>query len=81
MTGALLDIRLRDGSGVELYEWITSHRPNLTGRVAFVTGSADIDVFAALSAAGCKILRKPFEIAQLVRVVADWEGAADAGLR
>ena len=81
LTGALLDVRLRDGSGLDLYDWITVHHPALTGRVAFLTGSANSDAFGPLVAVGCRILRKPFEIAELVRVVAEWEGAADAGPR
>ena len=80
LTGVLLDIRLRDGSGLDLYDWITVHRPALAGRVAFLTGSADTEAFGTL-AAGCRIIHKPFEIAELVGVVAEWEGAGDVGLR
>ena len=60
ITGALLDVRLRDGSGVELCEWITVHHPRLAGRVAFLTGSVDADHNQALHATGCRILSKPF---------------------
>ena len=48
--GALLDVRLRDGSGVELYEWIAVNHPRLAGRVAFLTGSVDSDGNHALRA-------------------------------
>ena len=81
IVGVLLDVRLRDGSGLELYEWIAAHYPALAGRVAFLTGSADTEAFEPLVAVGCQIIKKPFEIVELVRVVAEWEGVADFGPR
>jgi len=77
LTGALMDIRLRDGSGIDLCEWIAVHRPSLAARSAFVTGSADAEARGRLAKLGCRILSKPFEIADLLRLVADWEGVAD----
>src|SRR4029453_11034574 len=61
LTGALLDIRLRDGSGIDLCEWIAEHRPALAARAAFVTGSADAEALERLAKLRCRILRKPFE--------------------
>ena len=81
IAGVLLDVRLRDGSGLELYEWIVARYPALAGRVAFLTGSADTEAFQPLLAVGCQIIKKPFEIVELVRVVAEWEGVADFGPR
>ena len=78
LAGALLDVRLRDGNGVELYEWIVVHRPSLAIRVAFVTGSADAEVHGVLAAIGRPVLRKPFELVQLARHAAEWVGAAAA---
>jgi CheY-like chemotaxis protein len=75
LVGALLDVRLRDGSGMELYEWITENHPRLAGRVAFLTGSVDSDGNRALLATGCCILSKPFELVDLSRLAAEWEGA------
>jgi DNA-binding response OmpR family regulator len=77
LMGALLDIRLRDGSGVELCEWMVVQRPALAARTAFVTGSADADTRVRLAKLGCRILNKPFEIADLLGLVVEWEGAAD----
>lgn len=79
VTGALLDVRLRDGNGLHLYEWITVHRPDLARRVAFLTGSAGTDGFEPMAASGCPVLTKPFEIADVLRLAAEWEAAADAG--
>jgi len=78
IAGALVDVRLRDGSGVDLYRWIAAHRPALVKRVAFLTGSADDEAFAPLAAIGCPVIRKPFEIEELRRVAAEWESLADA---
>jgi len=76
--GALLDVRLRDGSGVDLYHWIVANRPDLARRVVFLTGSANAEALDRLAATGCPVLTKPFEIADLVRVAAGWEGPVDA---
>jgi DNA-binding NtrC family response regulator len=74
--GALLDVRLRDGSGSDLYEWITANHPLLAGRVAFLTGSAEAVSSRALQATGCPILPKPFEIIDLARLAVEWEESA-----
>ncbi len=79
--GALLDVRLRDGSGLALYEWITVHRPALARRVAFVTGSPDAEAFQPLAEVGCAVLTKPFEIADLRRLVTEWEHGAEPSQR
>ena len=77
IAGALLDVRLRDGRGVDLYWWIATQRPALAKRVAFLSGSAGTEAFAPLAALGCPILPKPFELADLRRFAAEWEAAAD----
>lgn len=77
LTGALMDIRLRDGSGIDLCEWIAVHRPALAARAAFVTGSADAEARERLAKLGCRILTKPFEIVDLLQLAADWEGVAN----
>jgi two-component system KDP operon response regulator KdpE len=75
LVGALLDVRLRDGNGVELYEWIIMQNPRLAACVAFVTGSADADARGALERLGRPILGKPFEIADLWDLATEWERA------
>ena len=79
VTGAFLDVQLGDGNGLELYAWIGEHHPGLRGRIAFITGSADAQFLDPMLALGCPVLRKPFEIADLRRLAAEWDGAgADA---
>ena len=77
LTGALIDIKLRDGSGIDLCEWIAVHRPGLAAHCAFVTGSADAEARGRLAKLESRILGKPFEIADLLQLAADWEGVAD----
>jgi CheY-like chemotaxis protein len=72
VAGAFLDLQLGDGNGLELYEWIGEHHPALRGRIAFVTGSADPQLFTPVLALGCPVLRKPFAIADLTRLAASW---------
>lgn len=74
LAGALLDLRLRDGDGGHLYEWIRDHRTDLIGRVAFLTGSADTALHARLAEKGCLVVSKPFEITELVTLASAWEG-------
>ena len=85
IAGVLLDVRLRDGNGLDLYDWIAVHRPDLARQVAFLTGSADAEAFEPLVMIGCPVLTKPFEIADLRRLAGEWEGPRappnDAGVR
>ena len=78
ITGALLDIQLGDGSGIDLYLWISTHLPDLAERVAFVTGSADAQSSAPLAAIGRPIIRKPFDITDLRRFAVEWQGEANS---
>ena len=72
LAGALLDLRLPDGSGFELYEWLMTHRPALAARVAFVSGGGT-ELASRVAALGRPVLEKPFDLATLVRVAGDWE--------
>ena len=78
VAGALVDLRLSDGSGLEVYHWLAMHRPELTERVAFVCG-AGTNLESRVRELGRPVLEKPFELADLVRLVAGWEPVAEAG--
>jgi len=65
----LLDVRLPTMSGLALSLAITHRWPQLTGRIALMTGDADAaDVRAWTRRNPCTVLRKPFTFRQ----VADW---------
>ena len=78
LVGALVDLRLRDGSGLELYDWLAVHRPGLAARVAFVCGGGT-ELARRVTALGRPVLEKPFELADLMRLVAEWEHVPRAG--
>lgn len=70
-----IDVWLGRESGFELMSWIEDTRPELAGRVTFVTGELvnaeeDTRVWCTL---GRPVLRKPFDFAQLERYIADAE--------
>ena len=77
VAGALLDLRLPDGSGFELYEWLSTHRPAVAARVAFVSGGGT-ELASRLAAIGRPVFEKPFDLPTLVRVASDWERAQGA---
>jgi len=79
VSGVLLDLRLRDGNGVDLYHWLMERHPALSRCVAFLTATSDDVALRAMKAAGCRILEKPVGIEELIDIVAEWDGAADDG--
>ena len=63
----LLDIRLPTMSGLALYLAIVNRWPALAGRIAIMTGDAEADeVRAWLKRNPCTVLRKPFDLHQIV---------------
>jgi len=74
IAGALVDVHLRDGSGIEFYDWLVEHYPTIAPCVAFVTGGGPLAVRA--DATGRRVFEKPFELGEVVRLAEDWEGAA-----
>jgi DNA-binding NtrC family response regulator len=71
VVGVLVDVHLRDGSGVDFYHWIVEHYPSLAASVAFVTGGGPLADAAA--ATGRQVLEKPFELGDVVSLAVDWE--------
>jgi PAS domain S-box-containing protein len=57
----LCDIRMPNGDGPALYDWLAAERPQMTARIAFVTG--DVLGPAAgrfIARSGCPVIEKPF---------------------
>lgn len=66
----LCDVHMPVLDGFGLLDWLSRHRPELTGRIAMLTGDTVGDAsVAALRSRGCVVLHKPFELAQLKEVV------------
>jgi DNA-binding response OmpR family regulator len=61
----LLDVRLPTMSGLSLYLAVVARWPEMTGRIAVMSGDADEDVMTWASRNGCALLRKPFDLAEV----------------
>jgi two-component system, NtrC family, nitrogen regulation response regulator NtrX len=72
--GVFIDIWLGDESGFDLFEWIDMHLPAVAENAVFVTGDIirDPDVEQSLKALERPVLTKPFELAELERIVSAW---------
>ncbi len=66
---AILDIRLSDGSGIDLAESLVRLNPKL--RVVFITGYTEQSVPEHLRPHVCGMLRKPFQLESLANTLAD----------
>lgn len=67
----LSDIRMPDFDGPALYAWMADNRPDLTSRIAFVTGDTFSGVAADfLEQSQCRVLEKPFTPAGLRELIA-----------
>lgn len=68
----LLDINLPAMSGLALYLAIINRWPALEGRIALMSGDTDAeDVAAWIEHHHCVVLRKPFDVRDVTRWVAD----------
>lgn len=69
---ALLDIRLPDSDGKQLYQDILRRRPELRRRVIFITGdTVSQDTLDFVRQTGNPCLNKPFDIETIRRLVTD----------
>ena len=69
-SGILLDLILPDSNGLALYRQIVRRRPALGPRVIFVTGALDTgEAVRFVRLVGAPVLRKPFDLGDLVAAV------------
>lgn len=60
------DIRMPGITGIQLYDWVTEHRPQLVGRMLFTTGdSFDQETRGFLERSQVAHLGKPFDLKKL----------------
>lgn len=73
IAAVLCDIRMADGDGPALYDWLTANRPELKRRIAFVTGDTlGPSAGRFLARSGCPVIEKPFtpdDIAGVLKVL------------
>ena len=67
----LCDIRMPDGDGPGLYDWLAANRPDLARRIAFVTGDTlGPSAGRFLARSGCPVIEKPFTPDDIAGVLA-----------
>lgn len=76
--GVVSDIRMPgEVSGADVHHWIAAHRPNLVGRVVFVTGDiVSEETVTILRQTQAPCIEKPFRVQQLISVVEQTLGRA-----
>jgi DNA-binding response OmpR family regulator len=76
--GAVIDVHLRDESGLELQIWLEEADPELARRTVFVSGDVipDGPVGDMLRRFGKPVIAKPFAFGDLERAIDEW-GLAD----
>jgi PAS domain S-box-containing protein len=81
----ITDVRMPEMNGVELYPKLLERRPDLRGRVIFISGDVhDREIARFLSDTGVPLVSKPVEVREIVRIVdetlAVQQGAARKGI-
>ncbi len=76
--GVVSDMRTPGGvDGGQVHAWIAQHRPDLAGRVVFITGDiANEETVATLRQTGAPCVEKPFRVQQLIDVISSTMGKA-----
>ena len=75
----ICDLAMPRVSGVELYRWLARFRRDALSRLVFSSGDVTSEeITSFLREAGRPILPKPFELAELARIVEDVTRAAHA---
>lgn len=76
--GVVSDMRTPGGvDGGQVHAWIVEHRPDLAGRVVFITGDiANEETVATLRQTGAPCVEKPFRVQQFIEVVSKAMGKA-----
>ena len=69
--GVISDMRTPGGaSGADVHAWIASHRPELKGKLLFITGdTVNEDTMKALASTGAPYIEKPFRVHELIGIV------------
>ncbi|HZR65544.1 MAG TPA: response regulator [Terriglobales bacterium] len=69
--GVISDMRTPGGvDGADVFAWISANRPNLAGRLVFITGDvANEETVATLERTGVPCVEKPFRVQQFIAVV------------
>jgi len=77
--GVISDMRTPGGySGADVHAWITAHRPELKGKLLFITGdTVNEDTMKVLESTGAPYIEKPFRVHELIKIVEKLFGKSD----
>ncbi|MDQ6828176.1 MAG: response regulator [Gemmatimonadota bacterium] len=65
----IIDLRMPDVRGDELFEFAASLQPHLRDRTVFTTGDTSDRALDLIEACGCPLLPKPFDLADILAVI------------
>ena len=70
-SGVISDMRTPGGSsGADVHAYIAAHRPELKGKLLFITGdTVNEDTMKALESTGAPYIEKPFRVHELIETV------------
>ena len=76
--GVVSDMRTPGGvDGAGVHAWLHRHRPELVGRIVFITGDiANEETVATLRQTGAPCVEKPFRVQQFIAVIEQTMGKA-----
>jgi CheY-like chemotaxis protein len=74
--GVISDMRTPGGvNGADVHNWIASHRPDLLGRMIFITGdTANEETARLLNSTGVPCIEKPFRLQEFLAIVQEMFG-------
>jgi DNA-binding NtrC family response regulator len=76
--GVVSDMRTPGGvDGADVHAWLVQHRPELSGKIVFITGDiANDETLATLRQTGAPCVEKPFRVQHFISVVQNTMGKA-----
>ena len=77
--GIISDMRTPGGvTGADVHAWVATNRPELLGRIIFITGdTVNEETRRLLSETGAPCIEKPFRVNQLIAAVGEYLGAPE----
>lgn len=65
----IIDIKLPDGDGFDIYNYLLENHPDKTDKVVFITGDVSLDMREKLKKTGKPFLIKPFSFNELINTL------------
>lgn len=63
------DVRMPNGTGVDLHEWVAEHHPSLLSKFFFYSGGMSEELESYIIESGCPVFRKPIDGNALVEAI------------